>query len=151
MNLQEALIELAKARKALDGAQARLDMAMLAMKMTPQYATVEVAQAGQRNAEELVTQAGALVRQLAIDAFVGTGNKTPSPGVSIKLYKVAHYDPEAAKAWCRENAAGYLALDTKRFEKAAPVLKDIGAPVQIIEDPRAVIASDLGGLLKEGA
>jgi hypothetical protein len=46
-------------------------------------------------------------------------------------------------AWCAEHALKYLVLETKGFEKAASVLKDLGAPVELVREPRASIATDL--------
>jgi hypothetical protein len=46
-----------------------------------------------------------------------------------------------------EHATKYLLLDTKAFEKAAPILKDLGAPVTLTREPRASIGTDLSAWL----
>ena len=63
--------------------------------------------------------------------------------MTIKVYQVVHYETPEAMAWCIEHARKYLKLDESAFEKGAPVLIDLGAPVTLDKEPRVTISSNL--------
>jgi hypothetical protein len=89
------------------------------------------------------------VRERACEVYVSTGDNAPAKGITIKHFKTVVYDTAAATAWCRGVMPGLLVLDGKRFERAAKEGLVQGAPVQIVEEVRATIASDLSAYLDE--
>ena len=92
-----------------------------------------------------VSLAASAVREAALAEFRQTGDKAPAKGVSIRLFKTYKYDATEAINWCALNAPTFLAIDAKRFERAAEQLD--GAPVTIEYDPQPAIAGDLSEYL----
>ncbi|MDP2651182.1 MAG: hypothetical protein Q8O98_01175 [bacterium] len=102
---------------------------------------------------DTLTQAGedvavkeAWLRTLTLSSYLLTGNKTPAPGVSVKVFQVLDYDKELAYLWAMTHQVA-LKLDTPTFEKLAKA-SPIDC-VQIVDEPRAQIAQDLSAVLKE--
>jgi len=55
------------------------------------------------------------------------------------------YDPAAAIEWCRTNAPALIETKlTKNFEKVA---EKLGAPVEVVNEARVVLAGNLNGYL----
>jgi len=73
----------------------------------------------------------------------------PPDGITLKHFIQVVYDPKVADTWARVNVPALMVLDTKTFEKAARAGTLPGAPVQLIEDVRATIASDLSTYLEQ--
>lgn len=147
MSLPEALSELARARADLaqmqeDWAQAHYDM-----DDTPEGKAFAAIDAATRATERRVKEIEARAHLEAVTAY--DGNKHPLAGVDLAEYQTVTYDRQAAIKWCVGNAVRYLDLDAKAFAKAAPVLVDLGAPVQIGVEVRAKIAGDLSAYLSE--
>jgi len=96
---------------------------------------------------DTLTQAGADVaveeaklRELTLQAYTETGNKSPAEGVSVKIFQTLDYDPKEALKWALHHEIA-LSLDKKSFEtfaKATPL-----EFVSITEEPRAQIATKL--------
>jgi len=145
MNLEEALRELAQARQTLSGLQEDWAQARYDMDHTPEGVAFAAADSITRFTEQRVKEIEASIRQEAVAAY--DGNKHPIEGVDLAEYQTVTYDRAEAIKWCVSNAPKYLALDTKPFEKAAPVLVDLGAPVQLGVEVRARIAGDLSQYL----
>lgn len=95
---------------------------------------------------EAVADCEKQVRNAALIEYRSSGNKAPTDGVSVKIYKVLHYDPDVALAWVKENIPSLVveSLDKKGFEKVSTTL---GGPVVVEEDPRVSIARDLSALV----
>jgi hypothetical protein len=87
------------------------------------------------------------VRELALAEHALSGDAKPAEGIQIKEFSKVVYAPNLALDWCRAHAPKYLQLDTKAFEKAASVLRDLGAPVELVREPRVSIATDLSAWL----
>jgi len=102
-----------------------------------------------RNAKRLaVKDAEGALRLLAVNTYEsGACDKHPVPGITIKVFTKAHYDPAAALAWCKEHAETFVreVLDTKTFDKVALDLP--GAPVEKVTYSQANIDSDLSAYL----
>ena len=97
-------------------------------------------------AEEDVAAKEAQLRELTLQVFAFTDNKTPAEGVSVKVFSKLEYDPKEALKWSMSHQVA-LKLDAPIFEnlaKAAPM--DF---VQTKDEPRAQIAQDLSAALKE--
>jgi hypothetical protein len=96
--------------------------------------------AATRQAVEAVSEAEEKLRQLTLEAYQATGNKTPAPGVSIREVTRLSYDPKQALAWGFEHGLG-LKLDTAAFEKLAKIQPPPFVTVEQV--PQATIAQDL--------
>ena len=92
------------------------------------------------NSEENMRRAEEELRQEAVQAFLATGEKRPSPGVEVRLYDVLIYDSLKAFEWALEHKQA-LQLSKPVFEKIAKA--DKPEFVTITQEPRALIASDL--------
>lgn len=80
------------------------------------------------------------IRDEARMEFLRYGDKTPAPGVTIRLNKRLDYDPDRALVWAKESGQ-CLALDWKAFEKQGNVQGlDF---VEEVTDPTVCIATDL--------
>ena len=80
------------------------------------------------------------LRELTLQAFVNTGNKTPAPGVGIRVMKRLVYDDKEALDWAVEHSIA-LVLNKKAFEKIAQASGlDF---VTITDEPAATIATEL--------
>lgn len=96
---------------------------------------------------DALTQAGAEVaevearlRESTLQAYAETGEKAPTPGVSIKLFQTMDYDPKEALKWAVAHQIA-LSLDKKSFETFAK-----STPLEFVtlgEEPRAQIAQNL--------
>jgi len=102
---------------------------------------------------DYLTQAGADVaveearlRELTLQVYTETGNKSPAVGVSVKIFEVLNYRPDEAKAWAISHGLA-LKLDVPVFEKVAKA--DTPDFVKIITEPQATIAIDLNAVLEE--
>ena len=145
--LEDALRELAEARQQHEIAHERTDEYLNQVKGLSLWRKMLEAQDSERTLEVAIKDAEAKVRELALAEHALTGIYRPAEGVQIKEFNKVVYEPEDAWSWCVEHALKYLQLDTKAFEKAASVLRDLGAPVELTKEPRAQIATDLGAWL----
>lgn len=143
--LREHLTAVAALRRALADAKAEEAARQAALQESAAYQAYATAQEGRRDVERAVGDAERALREAALAAFRETGDTKPAMGVSVRMYKVYKYDPEAARDWCMMNAPAFLVVDGKRFERAVEQMP--GAPVAIELDPRPAIASDLSGYL----
>jgi hypothetical protein len=85
----------------------------------------------------------------AVERYRATDNKAPAEGVKVAIYHEAKYDPAALLSWCRGNRVTYVleSLDAKRIAKNAEDLVSDGAPIKVVDVPRAQIAADLSNYL----
>jgi len=86
------------------------------------------------------------LKEMAIVLYEETKEKKPIDKVEIKIFKKIKYDLVKALAWCRENAPSLLIVNKKRFEKMAV---ELGAPVEVKEEARCAIGTDLSAYLKK--
>lgn len=148
--LQDTLRELAEARKQYGIARAQAEGKRRCLEALAEFQEVLAANEQMMDASVVVGAAEAKVRELALAEHAVTGNYKPADGIQIKEFAKVLYKPEDAWEWCIEHAIKYLLLDTKAFEKAASVLRDLGAPVELGKEARAQIATDLSGWLLSG-
>ncbi len=145
--LQDALRELAEARRQHEIAKGYAEEYSDRLLATTLY---QESVAAEKRAHDLwgaARDAMSKVRELALDNFYATENSRPAEGVQVKLFSKVEYAPNLALDWCIAHATKYLQLDTRAFEKAAPVLKDLGAPVTLTREPRVSIGTDLSAWL----
>jgi hypothetical protein len=144
-SLKDHVCSLALLRRSLDDAKTAEAEQDLLLRETAEYQALTTAKQARQDIERAVSLAASTVRESALAEFRQTGDKSPAKGVSIRLFRVYKYDPTEAINWCMLNAPTFLAVDAKRFEKAAEQLP--GAPVTIEYDPQPAIASDLSEYL----
>lgn len=135
-------------------AQARVDLGAAETKLKAKTASFE--KENQGLIDEIAELAAAKTRidercrQLALDAYVATGDRHPSEGVKIVMRSVTEYDDEAAVEFCIENKLGHLLKigDKKK-------LRDVAAGLNLefattTKTPSANIDTDLSPLLVKG-
>lgn len=104
-----------------------------------------------------VEQAENDTRNAAVKAYELTGDKKGVEHVEIKMEQVVEVDPLAAETWLRSNMPAFLRFDPRVYQK---VFRETSAvkflhenlpnmPGEIVEKPKAYIASDLSALLEE--
>ena len=97
-------------------------------------------------AEKRLADADDALRAFALVKYEATGNKTPGPGVEIKMTTRLNYDPAQALAWAMEKEVACF-LDRRNFEKLAKILElDF---VRISEEPTVTVAQDLAKALEK--
>jgi len=141
--LEDALRELAEAREQLVIAKEHTAEHLKRVKAMTVYQELATAQDSERNLKLAIEDAEAKVRNLALAEHALSGDTKPAEGVLVKLFGKVVYEPQDIWSWCIVNAPKYLQLDIKAFEKAAPVLRDLGAPVELTKEARVQIATDL--------
>ena len=88
------------------------------------------------------------LRAAAIEAYKATGNKTPGPGLAIKIMTRLEYELKDALTWAIEHKMA-LKLDSSAFEKIAKTTTL--EFVRVDEEPMATIATDLDKALANPA
>ena len=51
-----------------------------------------------------------IIREHAVDSFRESGDKTPAPGLTVKIFQEIRYNPREAFAWAKEHSIA-LALE----------------------------------------
>lgn len=87
-----------------------------------------------------VAEVEAMLRELTLQDYAQTGNKTPVEGVGIREVTKLEYDTKVAFSWAVEHTMA-LKLDTSAFEKIAKA----SPPnfVTVFQEPQATIATQL--------
>jgi len=88
------------------------------------------------------------LKSVALAFYEYTGEKKPVEKVEVKIYKRLEYDPLKIETWCRTLAPYLLILDKKTFEKKVDDFKKAGAPVEILEEAKCTIGTDLSMYLE---
>lgn len=93
-----------------------------------------------KDAGEYKQEQEVLLRELTLQAYAETGNKTPAVGVGIREVTIYDYDSAEALAWAVEHNLA-LKLDESAFKK---IVKATPLPfVTSTTEPQATIAQDL--------
>jgi len=145
--LQNALRELAQARRQHEIANEYADEHRERVEAMTAYQEMIEAKKRANVLRSAIGDAEDVVRELALAEHAASGNYKPAHGVQIKEFSKVMYAPNLALDWCIAHAPKYLALHAKAFEKAASVLRDLGAPVELTKEARAQIATDLSAWL----
>jgi len=148
VTLENALRELAEARTELEIAKEWTAQLLTLVKAMPAYQKFSAAQDSELDLVKAITVADLRVRELALKEHLWSGSYKPAGGVQIKEFSKVVYAPNLALDWCIAHATKYLQLDTKAFEKAASVLRDLGAPVELTKEARAQIATNLSAWIQ---
>jgi hypothetical protein len=145
--LTDALRELAEARRAAEIISNYIALIQADIEKTPHWLAMAGFKRDLAEARAEAATATDAIKAAALAEHALSGNVKPAEGVQVKLFAKVVYDPEDAWAWCAEHALKYLVLETKGFEKAASVLKVLGAPVELVREPRVSITTDLSAWL----
>lgn len=145
--IADSLLGLAQARARREAQLREVERLEYELTATDLAHQLDAAEGELTKLNEVVSNCETQVRNAALIEYRSSGNKAPIDGVSIKVYKVLHYDVGVALAWVKENIPSLVleVLDTKGFEKVSVTL---GTPVVVEEDPRVTIARDLSALVK---
>jgi len=142
--LRDALRELAEARRAAEIISNYIALIQADIEKTPHWLAMAGFKRDLAEARAEAATATDAIKAAALAEHALSGNVKPAEGVQVKLFAKVVYEPQDVWSWCIVNAHKYLQLDVKAFEKAAPVLRDLGAPVELTKEARAQIATDLG-------
>lgn len=131
--MRDAQAEVIKARKSA-----------LAKALADDEATLKQLEADVARAENVASLS-------AMTAYLADPERpsTLQPGVTVKVFKVASYDPNEAFDWAakKDMFVTRPQLMTKEFEQFAlsPAANGSGVPVQIVDQPRVQFAKVLPG------
>lgn len=143
--VEVALRNLAIARHNKEKADAAVAATREAVEKTPEWAAYQAAADSSVLAAQAVAAMDAEMRNVLLNYYQQTGDKRPTPGASIQIHSRLQYDPAAAIEWCRTNAPALIETKlTKNFEKVA---EKLGAPVEVVNEARVVLAGNLNGYL----
>ena len=100
------------------------------------------------SAKNVVAEAEAEIKEMALAVYHETQNKNPTPGVAIRMNRLAVYDDEDAFAWALEHQLALVpeSLNEKEYKN---LVLNKHAPGEVKEEPVAQIARDLAKALKE--
>ena len=134
--LLELVQEVQKKRELVAGLQSERDYVVREFNEKHQvlFGSLGIARQARIEAEESLYD-------LALQVYAETGNKTPSPGVGIRVVTKLIYDAGVALLWATQHSIA-LKLDIPAFEKIAKASKPDF--VELSEEPQATIATDLG-------
>ena len=136
--LEEQIQKVRKLREQVGGFQTLKDRHWMAFQEThiDLFNNLNAAKAECAEAEQAL-------RDMTIQTYKETGNKAPSPGVGIRIITKLIYDAGKALEWAKQHGLA-LKLDISAFEKIAKA--DKPNFVDVVEEPTATIAVDLGKL-----
>lgn len=86
------------------------------------------------------------IRILALEIYEQDGNKAPTQGVQVKIYRTPAYGVDQARQYSMEMLPICMKLDIKEFERIVKRLD--GTPMALnfvgwVEEPRVTISKDL--------
>lgn len=139
--LEQALADLKQARIDAEFYTAEKKAILDAAKATSNY---QLADEAHIKANSQIDNLETLLRKAAVDEFKASGNKALHPSVTVKIFKVFNVvDKDRLREWCVKNLPVVLQPDLKKVEA---YVKDLGGSVdgtELIEEPRAQIATKL--------
>jgi hypothetical protein len=134
------LAQLAEARTMRDGAKDLEHKLMEEFKVSPTFSKVSSdATTYAQQAEELETS----IRSIALAEYHASGSKAPHPKVAVKIFKSFNVtDAAQVIAWVKTNLADALTYNPKKVKDYATKIGAVQG-TEVVEEPRAQIASDL--------
>lgn len=112
----------------------------------PESIALEALQSGITQVSHDLGLAQEELKSAAVTFYEETLEKKPIDKVEIKIFKRLSYSLTEVLEWCREKAPALLVVDKRRFEKTAV---EIGAPVEVTEEAKCTIGTDLSAYLKQ--
>lgn len=149
-NMDMALLERVKELSDLRENQAGLAFTLKGLRDTFDFDYADLIGLVREQAA-MVAAAETALRAVAIERYDITKNRKPAPGVEIRLFKSYEIDESAGLAWAKEKSICLIPerLDVAAVKKMATVMP---LPFVVVDDePRVMIASDLGLALAEYA
>ena len=148
MDLQTELAKLALARKKRDDTVAAMDLMQAKLEASPKWRELEEVRAKCTNE---MNRLDAAIREAAVKVYRESGSKKPHPAVQIRVAKSYFYPEAAAIEWCKQKLPDALkvVLDSGLFQKAVMLLPNRPDFFEVKEEPKAAIATDLSGYLKD--
>lgn len=148
--LKKQALTLAERRQKHAEAKARLDA--LRADFDKEHAALIAMESRLKAAANAVEST---LRIAAVNAYHAVDEKDLIPGVSIKVYKVAEFDLNAALEWSKRNMPALLVLNTKAYEKVLTVRADHKGLQEALPDmpgkvgntPKSNITGDLSAYL----
>jgi len=147
--LTDSLHDLAEARHRLEVLRTSERQLQTIATDNLEYIVWQKAVVERRLQEMAVDDKERQLRRDAAQAYRSDWSGDLPDGITIKKHTELVYDPKVADTWARVNVPALMVLDTRTFEKAARAGTLPGAPVQLVEDVRATIASDLSAYLED--
>jgi hypothetical protein len=138
--IRRDIATLAEMRAKAERADVLVNTAQTALDDTDEAKALAALKEQRATDRKLLAEMEATIKDEAVDYFVATGERKPVPGVTIKMFRVAFYDKDAAETWIRASAPALLVPDWKAFVKTAA---ELGGPITWKDDPQAQIASVL--------
>jgi hypothetical protein len=150
--LKDKLISLALMSKASEALAEEMEKARDVLEMTESWMAYEAARAAHGELLMDIENLRSEIKNDAIEDYEQTGEKKPTEGVAIRIYRRVDYDPEIALEWCKQSLPKALKLDKSMLEKHLKAIQDTAPPewVEYYEEPRPTISSDLSFLLEKG-
>jgi hypothetical protein len=147
--LQEKLKSLAELNKALEENEAWREAKFEKVKALPEYQEFEELRQERSDIAEQIDNLRNEINELTLKAYLDTGEKNPASGVGVRVYTNYVYDEDKAFGYCRSRLPAALKLDKRKFEKYVKGVQDVQPLefVEVKEDPRPTIASDLSEYL----
>lgn len=90
------------------------------------------------------------LRDAVLREYEQTSNKTPAPGLSVRVERTYNYAPADALDWAKQHGMA-LALDAKAFKDICKADSTRPGFVFVSDEPKALIATDLSAALAEVA
>ncbi len=153
LTLHSALQRLAERRRDAQAAKAAVEKQAEIVKETPEGQILQTMTAKLCTLNAEVEELEQQVRGLTLRIYEEHQDKTPAPGGAwVKLFREVRYEAQQLLEWCQAHRPTYvmLSLDTKRVNKSADDLILDGAPLEIVQAPRAQIATDLSRFAAAG-
>jgi hypothetical protein len=147
--LEQKLKSLAELQKELEEAQAWEEARREKLEALPEYQAVEKIKEARLQLISQIDEQRRENNELTLKAYQETGEKNPASGVGIRVYSRFDYDEGKAFDYCRGRLPAALKLDKRKFEKYVKGVQEVQPLdfVEITDDPRPTIASDLSEYL----
>lgn len=149
--MKEALQILAALNKGLEENEAWQQEKQALLEQAPIYQQLLKIQAEKKEIKAKIEMVRDHVKTYAEGLYQSEGDKKPADGVEVRIYTKYEYDPELALDYCKQALPLALKLDTKTFEKYVKGVQEVKPLpfVEVIEDPRVMISSDLTEYLRQ--
>lgn len=140
--LRKAVQELRVARQAFDQAQEEQNALWLELMATEAGRAWASQKSAVADLGLVVETAETDLRRMVAEHYEVHRNMRPVAGVLVKTFKRLIYSVDEVLAWCEEKAPALVERKlAKGFEKVIEYMP--GAPVEVIQEPRVQIASEL--------
>ena len=145
-NLKDLAKKVAEFRQDVAESKVRKERAEVLMHQTPEGKDAQAADSTLALGHDALIKTEMELKSAVLFVYETDGEKSPIDKVVVKIFRSLKYDTAKILEWCRANAPGVLIVNKKPFEKMAV---DIGAPVEVVEEPKCTLATDMSVYLEE--